>query len=467
VQAINDTAQITNLTPITINVKGNDFDPENDSFSVVTVISTGAIGSVTLNNDGTVQYVPSPDTCGFVDSFYYVIQDVHGAVDTGFVYVNVVCPIIVVAVNDSVSICKSDIINIPVLANDTVSSGLTLSVTGVSIPVPGNIGAITSIANNVVTFAANGNTGTVHFFYYACDNGEPTKCDTGEVTIVINACPPPVVDTIFDTTYVNTPDTICLGGLVQSTTSWAITSLCQPQNGTAETLSGDTCFVYTPNTGFFGNDTFCIVVCNQFGCDTSSVIITVLDTLIKAVAETCDVDTTVMNTPITLRVLANDIIPQAADTVVTIKSSPADGVAVVNNDKTITFTPNTNFKGEEQFSYQVCAVTGTRQYCDTAYICVTVVDTTLNCFIPNGFSPNGDGVNDNYEIPCNSKYPKAELRIFDRWGVEVWNSDGPYLNNWNGKNKQGIILPDGTYYVIYSYNDGSGKREAKFVVIHR
>jgi flagellar hook assembly protein FlgD len=57
--------------------------------------------------------------------------------------------------------------------------------------------------------------------------------------------------------------------------------------------------------------------------------------------------------------------------------------------------------------------------------------------------------------------------IFDRWGMEVWASSGHYLNNFDGHNQQGIICPDGTYYVIYSYNDGSGKSEAKFVVITR
>jgi gliding motility-associated-like protein len=96
-----------------------------------------------------------------------------------------------------------------------------------------------------------------------------------------------------------------------------------------------------------------------------------------------------------------------------------------------------------------------------------VVDTTHHCFIPNAFSPNGDGMNDQYEIPCNDEYPKASLEIFDRWGMEVWASNGHYLNNWDGRNQQGVKLPDGTYYIIYKYNDGTNKSEAKFVVIGR
>jgi hypothetical protein len=41
------------------------------------------------------------------------------------------------------------------------------------------------------------------------------------------------------------------------------------------------------------------------------------------------------------------------------------------------------------------------------------------------------------------------------------------MNDFAGKNMQGIVLPDATYYMIYEYNDGSGKREAKFIVINR
>jgi len=137
---------------------------------------------------------------------------------------------------------------------------------------------------------------------------------------------------------------------------------------------------------------------------------------------------------------------------------------MVNTNNTVTYTPNTSYTGSEQFRYVVCAVTGSYVLCDTADICIIVKDT-IPCYIPNAFSPNGDGANDLYKIPCD--LPEATVRIFNRWGVEVWYSDGPYQNNWDGKNMQGTELPDGTYYIIYEYNDGSNKREAKFVVIQR
>ncbi|HWB62456.1 MAG TPA: gliding motility-associated C-terminal domain-containing protein, partial [Chitinophagales bacterium] len=68
---------------------------------------------------------------------------------------------------------------------------------------------------------------------------------------------------------------------------------------------------------------------------------------------------------------------------------------------------------------------------------------------------------------CNDEYPKATLKVYDRWGMEIWKSSGHYLNDWDGRNQQGTICPDGTYYIIYEYNDGSRRSEAKFVVISR
>ena len=264
------------------------------------------------------------------------------------------------------------------------------------------------------------------------------------------------------------PDTICIGGLVIGNNNPTISGVCDPQNGTVTISDDSLCFVYTPNISFIGNDTFCIVVCDTLGkCDSSIVIITVLDPLILAVDQPCDLDTTYLNTPITIAVLDNDIIPAAADTTVTIIDRPQHGTAVVNADNTVTYTPNVDYDGGELFSYLVCANSAGFSYCDTATICITVVDTVVDCRIPNGFSPNGDGVNDNFVIPCTEDNPDATVRIFNRWGVEVWFSEGAYKNDWDGHNMQGIVLPDGTYYIIYEYNDGTNRREAKFVVIHR
>lgn len=68
-------------------------------------------------------------------------------------------------------------------------------------------------------------------------------------------------------------------------------------------------------------------------------------------------------------------------------------------------------------------------------------------YVPNVFSPNNDGVNDTWNIPALSAYPKFELTVFNRYGQIVFqnkNANRP----WNGKFK-GEPLPIGVYvYVI-------------------
>ena len=68
-----------------------------------------------------------------------------------------------------------------------------------------------------------------------------------------------------------------------------------------------------------------------------------------------------------------------------------------------------------------------------------------------GFSPNGDGVNDVWEIDRIDDYPNCIVEIYNRWGEQLFRSVG-YTQKWDGqyKNKP---LPVGTYYYIIELND--------------
>jgi len=72
-------------------------------------------------------------------------------------------------------------------------------------------------------------------------------------------------------------------------------------------------------------------------------------------------------------------------------------------------------------------------------------------FIPDGFSPNGDGVNDLFVI-TNLGGLKASVSVFDQNGSVLFRSDD-YKNNWNGSyNNQ--PLPAGTYFYAVQLSDG-------------
>lgn len=76
------------------------------------------------------------------------------------------------------------------------------------------------------------------------------------------------------------------------------------------------------------------------------------------------------------------------------------------------------------------------------------VKVLKNLDIPNTFSPNGDGVNDTWNIKYIDSYPTAKIEVFDRNGQKVFSSIG-YSKAFDGK-FQGKDLPLGTYFYVIS-----------------
>ncbi len=86
----------------------------------------------------------------------------------------------------------------------------------------------------------------------------------------------------------------------------------------------------------------------------------------------------------------------------------------------------------------------------------TVTVLVLPTFvIPNGFSPNGDGWNDTWQIDNIQLFPDCEVEVFNRWGEPLFYSKG-YNTPWNGTHK-GKHVPIGTYYYLIRLHDKEGK----------
>ncbi len=73
--------------------------------------------------------------------------------------------------------------------------------------------------------------------------------------------------------------------------------------------------------------------------------------------------------------------------------------------------------------------------------------------IPSAFTPNGDGMNDRWEIPELINYPKCNLKVYDRWGNLVFLSPKGYAQPFDGFYK-GKRLPEGAYYYVVLLKDG-------------
>jgi gliding motility-associated-like protein/uncharacterized repeat protein (TIGR01451 family) len=95
--------------------------------------------------------------------------------------------------------------------------------------------------------------------------------------------------------------------------------------------------------------------------------------------------------------------------------------------------------------YNECSVTGTATVRPMNEICL---------IIPEAFSPNGDGYNDTWVIDHTQLYPDLEIKIFNRWGQKLWESERGYEEPWDGRSN-GVSLPLDSYHYIIDLNNGS------------
>jgi gliding motility-associated-like protein len=84
--------------------------------------------------------------------------------------------------------------------------------------------------------------------------------------------------------------------------------------------------------------------------------------------------------------------------------------------------------------------------------------------MPNGFTPDGDQINDTFVIPALAQFNKVTLQVYNRYGHAVYES-AQYNNDWNGTSSfNGMELPDDTYFYILNTD---GELHQGFVYINR
>lgn len=232
----------------------------------------------------------------------------------------------------------------------------------------------------------------------------------------------------------------------------------------------DSVVCYTAPASFTGVDTFTYVVCDQTGlCDTAIVIV------IVPVKARDDFYTIAQETTGSFDVKLNDT--RFEGEILSLCSNPVNGTATVENGA-IRYVPNDNYpynpintisgNGVDSLCYRVCRVVDTIEICDEAMVYVTITPKP-QFFIPEGFSPSGDGTNDAFVIPSVDEFPQSQLLVFNRWGDEVWRNDADgYKNDFAGNYKRNNQpLPDGTYYYIFKFNDEVNKDKIGYIIINR
>ncbi len=208
-----------------------------------------------------------------------------------------------------------------------------------------------------------------------------TNCGGNDAEIVTPDPGPDVVETVLakDDSFQTTENTVIeLPSFLTNdeyTTNGIVITFDEEttNNGTIE-VERDV-YTYTPATNFSGNDTFTYTICSKKTstiCSTATVTIVVVD---KGNPEAVDDSyNTGVNTALTISsYLDNDTIIDGA-IIDSIDSSSTTGSVVLNSDGTISYTPQTNFKGTDTFTYTICDNDATKS-CSTATITVTVVES--------------------------------------------------------------------------------------------
>ncbi|MEM9919536.1 MAG: gliding motility-associated C-terminal domain-containing protein [Bacteroidota bacterium] len=160
-------------------------------------------------------------------------------------------------------------------------------------------------------------------------------------------------------------------------------------------------------------------------------------------------------------VLQNDLLP-SSNHQIQIVQQPDTGLVRTNGPDRLLYVPPAQFNGLVSFQYEVC-LSECQELCDTATVQLNVripegpVDPLAD--IPNGITPNQDGVNDAFVIPYlldhPDSFPDRELVVFNRWGDIIYRAK-PYQNDWEGTDGSGKQLVEGTYYFILRLDVADG-----------
>lgn len=489
-------------TPVLI---ANNSDVEGDMITFGGIVGGPNNGTFTSNGDGTFDYTPNANFCGY-DTVYYEVTD-GSLITVDLLYITVLCE------NDA-PLNGNEYLSMNEDNSGTTANNLLFN----NSDIEGDflsIGAFTYNGPNSFVYNSNG---TLSYFpeenwcgndtvIYEVSDGSSVTLDTVFITVVcINDLPTNgneivytdvnvslnSVDILANNTDVETTDLIVSDPTFPYTTS----------AGGTVTINGDQTINYTPPTGFEGLDSMFYLVCDDNtpvqGCVTDLIVFVVSpDTDNDGVVNYFDLDDD------------NDGIPDTEELLTALNSGDTDGDGIADNldldsdndglydvweagggffdgDVNGTYVnwwdsngnglddyielnplplPDTDsdslpdyqdvdddddgiltadeYDNDEDGYADDCDNDGTPNYLDPE---------SCEVMVPEVFSPNFDGVNDVLIINGIFDYKYSDLKIFNRWGTLVYQTKN-YQNNWDGTASDGIFidnkeLPVGTYYYI-------------------
>lgn len=333
-------------TPVSVDVLGNDADPDGDMLAIAWATqpsngSTAIAGSAVL-------FTPQPGFVG-TDEFTYGVSDGRGGTSEARVLVAVEDvnddP---VAADDAAATLEDVPVSISVLLNDTDSDGDALVIESVSPPAHGTA----VLAGAAILYTPASEFSGDDAFSYAIADGRGGRA-SARVTLrvaVVNDAPQ-----AQDDSTVTEEDTAVRVDVLQNDYDvdgdpLGIQSVSQPGHG-AVTHDGAS-VIYTPALGWSGTDEFTYTAADgRGGAATARVSITVRHVNHDPVAQDDSAVATSGQT-VTIEVLSNDFDWDGDFLLVQAMSDPANGT-VVNGRTSVSYIPDAGFAGIDTFTYVV------------------------------------------------------------------------------------------------------------------
>jgi len=444
-------------TPLDVDVLSNDDD-------ALTVASVGdAQNGLVLLDNGTITYTPNGGYIGD-DFFDYTACDDDGNCETTFVQVTVFdesenqAP---VASNDVIEVAGGTTTEIPVLENDSDLENNDFSITDLTNNSDCGDASINDDGSAIVFVADADCEENVVVNYTICENGQADNCDTAELLIAVgtmleNSAPVALNDTVFINDFDGQLVNVSENDSDAQGDNLIYTVGSGPECAEGFEMNEDGLTIYdATDIDDCPEDLVLYVVCDDAIvslCDTAFIYFVLDSTLIDmqdsdAIIASDDQASVAINGSVDADVFEND---QAPDNfAITITGEPENGTAAVFNNGTdgvlINYLPDLDFEGTDMVEYELCF----DGVCDTAVLTITV-DVACSFDIPNGISPNNDGIMDEFSIlGLEDCFPgNRELIIFNRWGSEVYRKQDFGDNDaWDGTFENEPV-PDGTYFYI-------------------
>ncbi|WP_335966233.1 Ig-like domain-containing protein [Galbibacter sp. PAP.153] len=455
----------SNQIDVSLNDNIGSLGGDDNNYQLTANASHGVVIEIV---DGVFEYVPNADFNG-MDSFTYALIDHNGNSVEANVSVEVTpvndAPI---AENDTFNSISNTESTLDIIYNDRDIDGDELSVQSYTDP---QHGILSEENGKLIYYPDLDFVGQDTFTYVITDGNEISN--TAEVIINIKPGTRSIV-LIDDEVTTNEDEPVVINVLGNDTIASDVnyTLSATDNKGTSLKVRKDYTVEYTPEPDFVGTVVFEYTI-TYTGAEgvvyDFPARVTVIVLPVKDVQDDyADVDSSNQEEVI-IPIFNNDTFNPNTTLVIAAISNPVNGTVTVNADNTLSYIVDPSFEGQDIFSYTVRVMHSDGVTWNEEQGMVTVNAQPINPPPPPPVedelkvhqlvSPNDDGQNDVLKIYGIEDFPENSVKIFNRWGVMVYETTGyGQGNNFFRGYSEGRVsvqqkdkLPVGTYYYVIDY----------------